>query len=125
MSMPKLTPAQRTEYRGGVARREAESRRRRAAHLARAREVANAAASVLRAQYGATRVVVFGSLALPARFHVRSDVDLAVWGIDERAYLRAVADVTALDADVLIDLVRAEEATPSLHATIERDGQEL
>jgi len=80
---------------------------------------------VLREKYGATRVVVFGSLAHPGRFHVRSDIDLAAWGIDERAYLRAVADVTALDADVLVDLVRVEEAAPYLLASIEQEGQEL
>jgi len=120
--MQKLTSAQRTEYRAGVARRKVESQRRRAEHLTHAWQVANAAA-LLRARYGATRVVVFGSLAQPDRFHVRSDVDLAVWGIDERLYLRAVADVTALDAAVLVDLVRAEEATPSLLATIEQKGQ--
>lgn len=123
--MLKLTPAQRTEYRAGVARRAAESQRRRAEHLAHAWEVANAAAVLLRTGYGATRVVIFGSLAQPARFHARSDVDLAVWGIDERRYLRAVADVTALDADVLVDLVRIEEATPSLLVAIEQEGQEI
>lgn len=123
--MLKLTPAQRTEYRAGAARREAESQRRRAEHLARARTVANAAAALLRTRYGATRVVIFGSLAQPARFHARSDVDLAVWGIDERSYLRAVADVTALDAHLLVDLVRVEEAAPSLLAVIEQEGQEL
>lgn len=123
--MQKLTPAQRTEYRAGAARREAESQRRRAEHLARAWEVANAAAALLRDRYGATRVVILGSLAQPDRFHAHSDVDLAVWGIDERLYLHAVADVTALDADVLVDLVRVEEATPSLRVTIEQEGQEL
>jgi len=123
--MLKLTSAQRAEYRAGVARREAESQRRCAEHLARAWEVANAAAALLRARYSATRVVIFGSLAQPARFHARSDVDLAVWGIDERSYLRAVADVTALDANLLVDLVRVEEAAPSLLITIEQEGREL
>jgi predicted nucleotidyltransferase len=123
--MLKLTPAKQTEYRAGVARREAESRRRRAAQMERAWKVANAAAVVLRTKYGATRVAIFGSLTHPARFHVHSDVDLAVWGIDERAYLRAVADVTALDATMLVDLVRAEEAAPSLLVTIESEGQNL
>ncbi|GIK73088.1 MAG: nucleotidyltransferase [Chloroflexota bacterium] len=123
--MLKLTPAKRTEYRAGIARRKAESLQKHTAHLARAWEVAKVAAKVLREKYGATRVVVFGSLVHPARFHVRSDVDLAAWGIDERAYLRAVADVTALNADVLVDLVRVEEAAPSLLASIEQEGQEL
>lgn len=123
--MIELSAAKRAEYQTGMARREAESQRRRANHLARAQEVARAAAAVLRTKHGATRVVLFGSLAQPARFHVRSDVDLAVWGIDERAYLRAVADVTALDADVLVDLVRVEEIAPSLLTAIEQEGQEL
>lgn len=123
--MRTLSPAQRAEYRAGAARRAAESQHRRAEHLTRAWKVANAAAALLRTRYGATRVVVFGSLAQPDRFHARSDVDLAAWGIDERLYLRAVADVTALDADILVDLVRGEEATPSLLAAIEEEGQAL
>ena len=123
--MIELSAAKRAEYQAGVARREAESQRRRANPLARAQEVARAAAAVLRTKYGAARVALFGSLAHPARFHVRSDVDLAVWGIDERAYLRAVVDVTALDADVLVDLVRVEEIASSLLTTIEKEGQEL
>jgi len=101
----------------------AEERRR--VHLTRAQEVAMMAARLLYTTYGATKVVLFGSTAHPQRFHERSDVDLAAWGIGERAYVRAVADVNGLDSHIFVDLVRGEEAPPSLIERIEQEGREL
>ena len=53
--------------------------------------VARAAATVLRARFGATRVVVFGSLTRPAQFTRWSDIDLAAWGIPADHSYQAVA----------------------------------
>ena len=43
----------------------------------RAWEVARLAADLLKNEFGAPRVVLFGSLLRPQLFHARSDVDLA------------------------------------------------
>ena len=105
--------------RAQARRKHLEARRLRAWALARQ------AAALLRSAYGARRVVVFGSLLKPARFHERSDVDLAVWGLDERVYLRALAQLLSLDVTLDVDLVEAEQARAELMSAIEREGVEL
>jgi uncharacterized protein len=93
-----------------------EARRRRGLALA------EQAAARLKGEFGARRVVVFGSVLRPKLFHERSDVDLAVWGLDERLYLRALAALLDLDAEISVDLVEAEQAQPELIQLIEKDG---
>jgi hypothetical protein len=56
---------------------------------------------------------------------MRSDVDLAVWGLDERDYLRAVAAVTGLDREIAVDLIAVEEAPESLRDLIAEEGASL
>ncbi|HQY95098.1 nucleotidyltransferase domain-containing protein [Caldilinea sp.] len=123
--MSELSAAKRAEYRVGAVQRQQQAEQRRLRHLARAQEVAGAAASLLRATYHATEVILFGSTAQPARFHERSDVDLIAWGMDERAYVRAVADVNGLDSYMFVDLVRGEEASPCLLAVVAEEGKAL
>jgi hypothetical protein len=50
-------------------------------------------------------------------------VDLAVWGLDERDYYRAVSRLLDLDFDISIDLVEAELASSALLAIIELEGK--
>ena len=99
----------------------------RQAHFTeRAREVRDrleVAAATVRRRFGATRVVLFGSLARNA-LHERSDVDIAVEGI-ERSDEAMVADLLGRAAELPIDLVRIEDAPMSLKARIERDGVDL
>ncbi|HEY66354.1 MAG TPA: nucleotidyltransferase domain-containing protein, partial [Caldilineae bacterium] len=44
--------------------------------------IARKAAEMLREEFGAIRVVLFGSLARGGPFDMHSDVDLAAWGLD-------------------------------------------
>ena len=64
------------------------------------------------------RVLLFGSALHRKRFHRRSDIDLAVWGLDEGDYLRAVVAVLDLDPQIEVELVRWEAAPESLQARI-------
>ena len=91
----------------------------------RAWEVARRGAELLKERFGAAQVKAFGSLVRPTLFHERSDVDLAVWGLSERDYLRAVSALLDLDPGIEVDLVEAEFARLSLLAVIERDGVSL
>ena len=75
------------------------------------------------ARLGATRVVLFGSLRT-GESHDRSDVDLAVEGICASHYWRAV-DVASRELGVTVDLVPLEEASPSLRARIQEEGEVL
>ena len=91
----------------------------------RAWEVTRAAARLLRETFGATRVVVFGSLAHRAWFNLWSDIDLVAWGIPADQFYRAVAAVTGLSPDFRVDLVDLETCRPAMRRFIEREGIDL
>jgi predicted nucleotidyltransferase len=120
-----LTPEQVTAYRAGARRCARQRDQALAARLARAWRVARQGAQLLVEQFGATRVAVFGSLLQPEKFHANSDVDLAVWGLDERVYYRAVSRLLDLDPEVSIDLVEIELAATRLRQAIEQEGVTL
>jgi predicted nucleotidyltransferase len=76
----------------------------------------------LRKRFGVRRVVLFGSFAR-GEIHERSDLDLAVEGLSERDYYRAVA--ACLSASVPVDLIRIEDATEALRSRIDEEGKVL
>lgn len=84
---------------------------------------AGRAADVLAQTYGATRVVLFGSLARGSA-HERSDVDLAVWGLSHEQVSVALDEVTAI-LGAPVDLVCMESAPRSLALRVANDGVEL
>jgi predicted nucleotidyltransferase len=120
-----VTPEQMAVYRA-TARRHL---RRQRQEMARRREqawvVARRAARLLKEEYGARRVMLFGSLARDNPFHPRSDVDLIVWGLDEKLYYRVVSRLLDLDPTIEVDLVRAEEAPPALLQAVNQEGVPL
>ena len=81
----------------------------------------SAAADLLRARYGATEVLLFGSLATGSSTE-QSDVDLAARGIAPGDYFRALADLMA-SFGAPVDLVRLEEAPQSLLDRIAAEGR--
>ena len=91
----------------------------------RAWEVARTAARLLRERFGATRVVVFGSLAQRTWFGPWSDVDLAAWGIAAGELYWAVAAVTGVSPDFEMDLVDPESCRAAVRRLIDREGIDL
>ncbi|GAC1537050.1 MAG: hypothetical protein NVS3B10_01290 [Polyangiales bacterium] len=81
------------------------------------------AAALLVARLGATEVVLFGSVARGV-VHERSDVDLAVWGVDAERLAEAVA-LGAAEVDARVDLVDMERAPGSLVRRVALEGQVL
>jgi len=119
------TPAQMDIY-AATARARAQARHERLeTRRQRGLVLAQLAAARLKAEFGAGQVAVFGSLLHPKLFHERSDIDLAVWGLDEHLYLRALAALLDLDPEFSVDLVEAEYAAPGLARTIEQDSEML
>lgn len=82
-----------------------------------------AAKQLLVERFGARRVVLFGSLA-SGNVTDRSDVDLAVEGLQPDGYFTALADLTGL-FDSPVDLVEIERAPASLLARLQLEGREL
>ena len=65
-------------------------------------------AAMLYEKFGATNVAVFGSLAEPASFSKWSDIDIAVWGIPNDKYFRAVSEALNISGLFKVDLVDFE-----------------
>jgi predicted nucleotidyltransferase len=108
-----------------VYRQTARERARRTAQARRQRretawEVARAAAALLKSRYHAARVVAFGSLIQSDRFHLWSDVDLAVWGLAPADYFEAVARVLDIGGEIKVDLLMAEKCKPFLREAISK-----
>ncbi len=113
------SPAMLTEGGAGASERKLGERRRQAWCVARK------AARLLRREFGATKVVVFGSLVHDWPYTAWSDIDLAAWGISDDRFYSAVAAVTGLSPDFKVDLLETQSCEPTLRAVVESDGVEL
>lgn len=82
-------------------------------------------ASQIKLRFGATRVILFGSLAHEAWFWPQSDVDLAVEGLDSTSYWEAWRLAEQIIHGRNVDMVEIESARPALKRAIERYGVEL
>jgi len=85
-------------------------------------KVAYMASELLKKDFQATKVVVFGSLTQREMFHPHSDVDLAVWGMDERFLFRATGILQGLNPSISVDLILYDDASPHIEETIVREG---
>jgi predicted nucleotidyltransferase len=108
-----------------IRRRQASVDRQAQERWEQAQQLARDAAWRLRDQFGAQRVVLFGSAIERSSFTRWSDVDLAVWGVPPERFYAAVAAVTGLSAEIAVDLVDPDQCPPSLQTVIEREGIEL
>lgn len=89
----------------------------------KALEAARRCAGILAEKFGARRVYLFGSLA-EGLYRKGSDVDLAVEGMDIRAYLKALAEFPVIDS-VRIDLVHMDCCKMPLKERILQEGKVL
>ncbi len=123
-TVAELSPEEVAAYREAWRKREAARREILRRRAERAWAVARNAARLLKEEFGARRVVLFGSLAR-GEFDERSDVDLAAEGLGGmagRSFCRAAGRLQALDPGFSVDLVEMGEVAPSLKEAIEREG---
>lgn len=120
-----VTPEEMEVYRAAARRRWEREQQELAQREARAWAVARRAAQLLKRQFGATRVVVFGSLVHPGMFNPWSDVDIAAWGIRPEDTFRAIGEVFELDSEIKVNLVDMGACRSSIREVIEREGMEL
>ncbi len=73
--------------------------------LEQAWQVAHDIATLLYDEFGATQVAVFGSLAEPIGFTKSSDIDIAVWGLSDKAHSKANLKIWDIDTGFKIDLI--------------------
>lgn len=120
-----ISKEQMAVYRATARQRQQQKEHQLALRYRRAWDVARQAVVILKEQFGAQRVVIFGSALFAQRFHQHSDVDLAVWGLDEKLYYRAVARLLDIEPTIPVDLVESELASPALSQVIEEEGVPL
>lgn len=92
--------------------------------LSSALENAKRAAHILIAEYGARDVYLFGSLAHRGNFSSRSDIDLAVTGINPCDYYDAIGRLVQ-EIEFDINLIALETCKPSLRQKILQEGELL
>jgi predicted nucleotidyltransferase len=112
-------------YRATMQRREARAHQEQEQRRTEARAAARHVARFLRDEYGASRVVLFGSIAREGYLSSHSDVDLAVWDLDAEDYYEAVGRAQDEGAPFAVDLVRMEQAPDSLKIVVREEGDEL
>jgi len=115
-----ITSSQLEIYRKSAREREARLHKQVDERYHRAWEIAHLAAGILKDEFGVSRVVVFGSLVHAELFHLRSDIDLGVWDIQD--YFRAVSRLMDLDPEFEFDLVPVEDARPGILAALTKEG---
>ena len=120
-----ISPERMEIYKRSARQRESEQQQMLAQRREAAWRVARQAATLLKVEFGATRVVAFGSLAHGAWFNARSDIDLMVGGLPPEKFWRAWAALDLTNAGFEIDLVADDEVTDRLRDVIEHEGVEL
>jgi predicted nucleotidyltransferase len=83
---------------------------------------AKKAAKILKEDYGAKEVFVFGSLTDKSRFHINSDIDLAETGIPDEKFYAAVGALIRLVKNFKVDLVDANDCKETLKKAIRKEG---
>jgi predicted nucleotidyltransferase len=86
---------------------------------------AQKAAKTLRETFGASKVILFGSLCSSADFGPDSDIDLAAWDISPDKFYTALATVIGMSAKYRIELVDPYTCRPSIREAIIREGKEI
>jgi predicted nucleotidyltransferase len=124
-SLQDIPPAEMALYRATARRRHEREMEELRQRQATAWRLARQAATLLTAQFGATRVVLFGSLAREGHFTRWSDVDIAAWGLRPLDTFRAIGAVMDLGGEIEVNLADVNTCSPSLLAAIEREGIEL
>ena len=120
-----VTDADRAAYRATALRRRAEELAATEAHRERAWLAARSAAAHLRANYGATRVAVYGSLARGSGFSRWSDVDLFAAGIPDSRQIAAIADVFYNEQPIQVNVAPLEILKPHVREQALIDAVDL
>ncbi len=111
------------EYVERWRRRQAVERERNRRLAQQARHDAERIAAMLRRTFGATRVILFGSL-VTGRFTADSDIDLAVDGLAPADYFPALAEAGKL-TEFPVDLKPLGELFPHVRDRVLATGEDL
>ncbi|MBI5025847.1 MAG: nucleotidyltransferase domain-containing protein [Nitrospirae bacterium] len=107
-----------TEYIKAWKQREAIEEEELKAERKRALSKAKRAAIFLAEKYGVEKVILFGSLP-KGRYHISSDIDLAISGLSPRIFFKAWTEVENL-IDTKVDIKLIEECRGLIRDSIKK-----
>jgi uncharacterized protein len=122
MSTVELTREQIATYRATAVRRRQQMAAEEAKRRQEAWAVARRVGELLKEEFGASKVVVFGSLARPTGFSQWSDIDVAAWGIAEADVWPAMWAAQKMSEQFEVNLVDVASCRPNFLAQIEQEG---
>ena len=125
MTRVRVGPDEMASYRATARRRWQDEARELGKRRVEAQRMARAAADLLRERFGASRVILFGSVAHGLWHSETSDIDLASEGIAPEAYLLAVAYLQDISEGFKFDLVALESCRSDLREAILKEGLPL
>lgn len=122
-----LSPEALKKYRPleAIKKRRAKFSAEISARRKRAMSAARKAAKLLKSEFGASEVILFGSLARRASFSLHSDIDLAVRGIAPERFYAAISALMDVSAEFKIDLVDPKDCPTAMLKNIKKDGKPL
>jgi len=124
-AFPGISEEDMAIYKATARLRQVQERKELMARRERAWEKVREAAKLLKENFGAKRVVAFGSLLHLNCFNKWSDVDIAAWGISSEDTFRAIGAVMDLSKDIEINLVDMNTCRATLRTIIECEGKDI
>ncbi|ELS00005.1 nucleotidyltransferase family protein [Gloeocapsa sp. PCC 73106] len=119
-----ISSAQLASYRAHGQKREQERREYQLLRQQKGWFVARQSAQILKQEFRAKRVKLFGSMLYLKRIHRESDLDIAVEGLIDCQYFQAVTRLLDL-SDLSVDLVQVEHINTKLLTIINQEGVDL
>jgi predicted nucleotidyltransferase len=117
--LKKYYPREAIRRRQVIEKEELSKRRHRAMLTARK------AADLLRREFDAKEVFVFGSLARRGYFTFWSDIDIAARGIQPSRFFEAVGVITGISSEFKLNLVDLETCSGSFRETVKTEGKSI
>ncbi|PMQ01807.1 MAG: DNA polymerase subunit beta [Dictyoglomus sp. NZ13-RE01] len=110
------------KYREALVKREKERKKAVERRFHKAWDLVRKMSKILHEKYHAKEVIVFGSMIDLSCFNEWSDIDIAIVGIPDDLYFKAVAEILSMSEDFDIDIVDVESCSESLKKVIMEKG---
>ncbi|MFP4681499.1 MAG: nucleotidyltransferase family protein [Chitinispirillaceae bacterium] len=114
-----LNETEMEKFRAGWKKMELDRNRKNALLRKKALSEVEHISGILSEKYGVRKIILFGSLLDEDRFGERSDIDIAVEGLDESAYFKALGKIL-MASSFSVDLVPIEDASELLLKRLEK-----
>jgi len=117
-----ISPQNLATYRNTARNKENAAKKQMQYRYKKAWETVYTLSKILKEEFHVSETFVFGSLAYlrPELFHMHSDIDIAVRGLDNKKFYSAVARL--MDCDFEVDLIILDSASNKLRQRIEKEG---